>query len=70
MSAVDFPQVQSQARSLCARFSDVHRNARRSNEVFLQRDINIFVRYLQTDNEVGYAVLDADLNGHASPRNS
>lgn len=68
--AVNFPQVQLQARSLGARFSHVHRNApgmlRRLNEVFLQRDINIFAQYLETDNEVGYVVLDADLAGQAS----
>jgi D-3-phosphoglycerate dehydrogenase len=70
MGAVNFPQVQLQARSLGARFSHVHRNApgmlRRLNEVFLQRDINIFAQYLETDNEVGYVVLDADLAGQAS----
>jgi D-3-phosphoglycerate dehydrogenase / 2-oxoglutarate reductase len=70
MGAVNFPQVQLQARSLGTRFSHVHRNApgmlRRLNEVFLQRDINIFAQYLETDNEVGYVVLDADLAGQAS----
>ena len=39
---------------------------RRLNEVFLQRDINIFAQYLETDKEVGYVVLDADLTGQAS----
>ena len=70
MGAVNFPQVQLQARPLGARFSHVHRNApgmlRRLNEVFLQRDINIFAQYLETDKEVGYVVLDADLGGQAS----
>jgi D-3-phosphoglycerate dehydrogenase / 2-oxoglutarate reductase len=70
MGAVNFPQVQLQARSLGARFSHVHRNApgmlRRLNEVFLQRDINIFAQYLETDHEVGYVVLDADLAGQSS----
>jgi D-3-phosphoglycerate dehydrogenase / 2-oxoglutarate reductase len=70
MGAVNFPQVQLQARSLGARFGHVHRNApgmlRRLNEVFLQRDINIFAQYLETDNEVGYVVLDADLAGQSS----
>jgi D-3-phosphoglycerate dehydrogenase len=70
MGAVNFPQVQLQARSLGARFSHVHRNApgmlRRLNEVFLQRNINIFAQYLETDKEVGYVVLDADLAGQPS----
>jgi D-3-phosphoglycerate dehydrogenase len=70
MGAVNFPQVQLQARAIGARFSHVHRNVpgmlRRLNEIFLQRDINIIAQYLETDREVGYVVLDADLTGHDS----
>jgi len=70
MGAVNFPQVQLQTHPLGARFSQVHRNVpgmlRRLNEVFLQRDINIIAQYLETDSEVGYVVLDADLTGHDS----
>jgi D-3-phosphoglycerate dehydrogenase len=70
MGAVNFPQVQLQARSTGARFSHVHRNVpgmlRRLNEIFLQRDINIIAQHLETDREVGYVVLDADLTGHVS----
>jgi D-3-phosphoglycerate dehydrogenase len=70
MGAVNFPQVQLQARPLGARFSFIHRNVpgmlRRLNEVFLQRDINIFAQYLETDSEIGYVVLDADLARHQS----
>jgi D-3-phosphoglycerate dehydrogenase len=66
--AVNFPQVQLPARALGVRFSHVHRNVpgmlRRLNEVFLQRDINIAAQYLETDSELGYVVLDADLSGH------
>lgn len=39
---------------------------RRLNEIFLQRDINIIAQYLETDSEVGYVVLDADLTEHDS----
>ena len=39
---------------------------RRLNEVFLMRDINIVAQYLETDREVGFVVLDADLAGHSS----
>jgi len=50
MGAVNFPQVQLQARPHGARFSHVHRNVpgmlRRLNEIFLQRDINIIAQYL------------------------
>jgi D-3-phosphoglycerate dehydrogenase len=70
MGAVNFPQVQLQAHPLGTRFSHVHRNVpgmlRRLNEIFLQRDINIVAQYLETDREVGYVVLDADLAGHDS----
>jgi D-3-phosphoglycerate dehydrogenase / 2-oxoglutarate reductase len=70
MGAVNFPQVQLHARPLGARFSHVHRNVpgmlRRLNEVFLQRNINIIAQYLETDKEVGYVVLDADLTAHDS----
>jgi D-3-phosphoglycerate dehydrogenase / 2-oxoglutarate reductase len=70
MGAVNFPQVQLQARPLGARFSSIHRNVpgmlRRLNEVCLQRDINIFAQYLETDSEIGYVVLDADLARHES----
>jgi D-3-phosphoglycerate dehydrogenase len=70
MGAVNFPQVQLQARSTGARFSHVHRNVpgmlRRLNEIFLQRDINIIAQHLETDREVGYVVLDADLTGRVS----
>jgi D-3-phosphoglycerate dehydrogenase len=68
MGAVNFPQVQLQARPVGTRFSHVHRNVpgilRRMNEIFLQRDINIIAQHLETDSEVGYVVLDADLTGH------
>src|SRR6201996_912329 len=70
MGAVNFPQVQLQARPAGARFSHVHRNVpgmlRRLNEIFLQRDINIIAQHLETDREVGNVVLDADLTGHDS----
>jgi len=70
MGAVNFPQVQLPARPLGVRFSHVHRNVpgmlRRLNEVFLQRDINIAAQYLETDRELGYVVLDADLSGPLS----
>ena len=68
--AVNFPQVQLPARPLGTRFSHVHRNVpgmlRRLNELFLQRDINIVAQYLETDREVGYVVLDADMAAHDS----
>jgi D-3-phosphoglycerate dehydrogenase / 2-oxoglutarate reductase len=67
MGAVNFPQVQLHTRAHGVRFSHVHHNVpgmlRRLNEVFLQRDINIAAQYLETDNEIGYVVLDVDVDG-------
>ena len=67
MGAVNFPEVQLHLRPSGVRFSHVHRNVpgmlRRLNEVFLQRDINIAAQYLETAGDLGYVVLDADLNG-------
>jgi D-3-phosphoglycerate dehydrogenase len=39
---------------------------RRLNEVFLERDINIVAQYLETDSEIGYVVLDVDVQGEES----
>ncbi|MCL2713434.1 MAG: phosphoglycerate dehydrogenase [Alphaproteobacteria bacterium] len=65
--AVNFPAVQLHKRPSGARFGHVHRNEpgmlRRLNEVFLQRNINIAAQYLETDGELGYVVVDADLAG-------
>jgi D-3-phosphoglycerate dehydrogenase len=70
MGAVNFPQVHLQKRQQGTRFSHVHRNVpgmlRRLNEVFLERDINIIAQYLETDSEIGYVVLDVDVNGEES----
>jgi D-3-phosphoglycerate dehydrogenase len=67
MGAVNFPQVQLHTRAHGVRFSHVHNNVpgmlRRLNEVFLQRDINIAAQYLETDSEIGYVVLDVDVDG-------
>lgn len=66
---VNFPPVQLPMRLIGARFIHVHRNVpgmlRRLNEVFLLREINIAAQYLQTDSEIGYVVVDADVHGRA-----
>ena len=64
--AVNFPQVQLPARQ-ATRFMHVHRNVPgmlgRVNEVFASRGLNILSQYLQTDAEVGYVVVDAEVCG-------
>jgi D-3-phosphoglycerate dehydrogenase len=67
MGAVNFPQAQLPGRPAGGRLLHIHRNIpgmmRRLSEVFLQLDINIAAQYLQTDNEIGYVVLDAEAAG-------
>jgi len=64
VGAVNFPQVQLPQRPAGTRFIQVHKNLpgelRRLNEVFSNRDINIAAQYLQSDEDVGYVVMDAD----------
>ena len=64
--AVNFPQVQlpvAAARS--KRFIHIHHNIpgmmRRLNDAFGARDVNITAQYLQTEGELGYVVVDADV---------
>ena len=63
--AVNFPQVQLSARATGTRFIHVHRNLpgllRAINEVFSSRGVNISAQYLQTDGDLGYVVVEADL---------
>src|SRR5450755_327257 len=70
VGAVNFPQVQMPARPTGTRFIHVHRNIPgvlgHVNEAVSRHGINILAQYLQTDSEVGYVVLDADLARHES----
>jgi D-3-phosphoglycerate dehydrogenase len=64
MGAVNFPQVHLQSRPLGTRFIQVQRNVPgmlgRLNEVLARHAVNIAAQYYETDNDVGYVVLDAD----------
>ena len=70
VGAVNFPQVQLPPRPAGTRFMHVHRNAPgmlgRLNEIFSRRDLNIAAQYLQTDGELGYVVVDADVPAEES----
>ena len=65
--AVNFPQVQLPARPSGTRFMHVHRNTpgllAAVLDVFVRRGLNIGAQYLQTDGELGYAVIDVDGGG-------
>jgi D-3-phosphoglycerate dehydrogenase len=67
VGAVNFPQVQLPQRASGARFIQVQRNLPgmlgRLNEVFARRAVNIGAQYYQTDDEIGYVVLEADDTG-------
>ena len=69
VGAVNFPQVQLSSRTVGTRFIHVHRNLpgmlRSINEVFSSRGVNIAAQMLQTDGDLGYVVVEADL-GQAS----
>jgi len=64
--AVNFPQVQLPvAAAASKRFIHIHHNIpgvmRRLNDVFGQSGVNISAQYLQTEGELGYVVLDAEV---------
>ena len=62
--AVNFPNVQLPARPAGTRFMHVHRNTpgilARVVDVFVRRGINIGAQFLQTDEAIGYVVVDVD----------
>ncbi|MET0968514.1 MAG: phosphoglycerate dehydrogenase [Tardiphaga sp.] len=64
MGAVNFPQVQLPPRPVGTRFIQVQRNVPgmlgRLNEVLARHAVNIAAQYYETNNDVGYVVLDCD----------
>ncbi|MBV9654748.1 MAG: phosphoglycerate dehydrogenase [Acetobacteraceae bacterium] len=65
VGAVNFPQVLLTPRPDGTRYMHVHRNVPgmivRLNDIFSRRQHNIAAQYLQTDGELGYVVVDADV---------
>jgi D-3-phosphoglycerate dehydrogenase / 2-oxoglutarate reductase len=70
VGAVNFPQVLLPPRPVGTRYMHVHRNVPgmlgRLNETFARRRLNIAAQYLQTDGELGYVVIDADVPAEES----
>ena len=70
LGAVNFPAVQLPLRPRGTRFMHVHRNIpgilRRVNDIFDEAGANIAGQHLQTDGDVGYVVVEADLAPEAS----
>jgi D-3-phosphoglycerate dehydrogenase len=65
VGAVNFPQVQLPPRPTGIRYMHIHHNVPglmgRLNDVFSRRRVNIAAQYLQTDGELGYVVVDAEV---------
>jgi D-3-phosphoglycerate dehydrogenase len=72
MGAVNFPQVQLPTRPVGTRFIQVQRNLPgmlgKLNDVLARHAINIAAQYYETNNDVGYVVLDADASAADSQR--
>ncbi len=65
LSAVNFPEVSLPSHAGRLRFMHIHENKpgvlNQINHIFSSHNINITGQYLQTDNHMGYVVIDADL---------
>jgi D-3-phosphoglycerate dehydrogenase len=72
MGTVNFPQVQLPPRPQGTRFIQVQRNVPgmlgRLNEVLARHAVNIAAQYYETNNDIGYVVLDADASAADSQR--
>lgn len=64
LSAVNFPEVSLPVQQDYSRILHTHHNQpgvmNRINQVFADLNVNIASQYLQTDNELGYVVMDVD----------
>jgi D-3-phosphoglycerate dehydrogenase len=64
LSAVNFPQVSLPEHRGTSRLLHIHRNQpgilTQINQVFAQYNINIAAQYLQTDDKIGYVVIDIE----------
>ena len=64
LSAVNFPQVSLPGHIGTSRLLHIHQNQpgilTKINQAFAEHDINIAAQYLQTDDEIGYVVIDIE----------
>ncbi|AWL11124.1 Phosphoglycerate dehydrogenase [Saliniradius amylolyticus] len=65
LSAVNFPEVSLPSNVDRSRILHIHRNEpgvmNKINQAFAEMDINIAAQYLQTTPEIGYVVIDLDI---------
>ncbi|MFN8256271.1 MAG: phosphoglycerate dehydrogenase [Bacteroidales bacterium] len=64
LGSVNFPQISLVPHSDCQRFLHIHKNLpgvmQEINGVFSRKSVNIASVYLQTDEEIGYAIIDTE----------
>lgn len=64
LSAVNFPEVSLPLHENARRLLHIHKNQpgvlREVNQTFADMNINIAAQFLQTDNDIGYVVVDID----------
>lgn len=64
LSAVNFPEVSLPEHTQASRLLHIHKNQpgvlTQINQIFAELNINIAAQYLQTDDEIGYVVIDID----------
>lgn len=65
LSAVNFPEVSLPQHASASRLLHVHHNQpgvlTQINQAFAKHNINISAQYLQTDDKIGYVVMDVDI---------
>lgn len=68
IGATNFPQISLPPNGGKHRFLHIHHNVpgvmKDINDIFSRRNINISAQYLQTDAEIGYLIVDLDVQGN------
>jgi D-3-phosphoglycerate dehydrogenase len=64
IGATNFVQISLQPNRNVQRFLHIHKNEpgvlKEVNYVFTSKGVNIAAEYLQTDNDIGYVIIDTD----------
>jgi D-3-phosphoglycerate dehydrogenase len=72
LSSVNFPEVSLPEHADKRRLLHIHRNEpgilSQINDVFSKNQVNIAAQYLQTNDKIGYVVIDVDDDAHTSDK--
>lgn len=64
LSAVNFPEASLPVHVNCSRIMHIHKNQpgvlTQINQTFAEHNVNIAAQYLQTDDQIGYVVIDVE----------